>query len=291
MKMKMFLAFWLFCLFAFFLTACKKEIDFDFHEIEPVVVIEGKVTNEGASVVITPSRLVTDSVHPHCLQGAVVAISDNENTIILPYDATSDSYRSPVAGKAGKTYQLSVDFNGRHYEATAMMPPAASILSADFYWMSMLDERMLVYELWAIDPYPEERTYYWYRIDRISHHPHFQGKRKTEPYRWGVLDDRGCPPGTVFLDMISASEKMMDKDEEEHWKAILYDGDIITCQLMTIDRSVYDYFSSLRAGQSGGANPRSNISGGCLGYFSAGSVTRTDTIVFNRSKIKEWKKE
>jgi hypothetical protein len=88
--------------------------------------------------------------------------------------------------------------------------------------------------------------------------------------------------------MVTTSEKNMDKDEEEHWKSILYDGDSITCQLMTIDRPIYDYFSSLRAGQRGGANPHTNISGGCLGYFAAGSITRTDTIVFRRSSIKEW---
>ena len=272
------------------LTSCKKEIDFDFNEIEPLVVIEGRVTNEGSKVLITPSRSVTDSIHPRCLQGATVTISAEGNTIILPYDEASDSYYSPFSGVAGTTYQLSVDYDGHHYEASALMMEPAPIISADFYWMTMLDERMLVYELWALDPYPSQRNQYWYRIDRITHHPHFEGKRMTEPYRWGILDDRGCPPGYVFLDMMSASEKTMDKDEEDRWKSILYDGDSITCQLMTIDRPVYDYFSSLRAGQSGGANPRTNISGGCLGYFAAGSVTRTDTIVFHRYGIKKWSK-
>lgn len=270
------------------LTACKKEIDFDFHEVEPVVVIEGRVTNEGTSVVITPSRSVTDSVHARCLQGAVVTITSDDGITPLPYDAASDSYYSPVAGVAGKTYQLSVDLDGHHYEATAFMPSAAPIISADFFWMTVIDQRMLVYELWAVDPYPDERNYYWYRIDRISHHPHFEGKRNTEPYRWSVRDDRGCPPGKLFIDIVSTSEKAMDEDEEENWKSILYDGDSITCQLMTIDRSVYDYFSSLRAGQRGGANPRSNITGGCLGYFAAGSVARTDTIVFRHSSVREW---
>ena len=272
------------------LTSCKKEIDFDFNEIEPLVVIEGRVTNEGSKVLITHSRSVTDSIHPRCLQGATVTISAEGNTIILPYDEASDSYYSPFSGVAGTTYQLSVDYDGHHYEASALMMEPAPIISADFYWMTMLDERMLVYELWALDPYPSQRNQYWYRIDRITHHPHFEGKRMTEPYRWGILDDRGCPPGYVFLDMMSASEKTMDKDEEDRWKSILYDGDSITCQLMTIDRPVYDYFSSLRAGQSGGANPRTNISGGCLGYFAAGSITRTDTIVFQRYGIKEWSK-
>jgi hypothetical protein len=57
------------------LTSCKKEIDFDFNEIEPLVVIEGRVTNEGTKVQITPSRSVTDSIRPRCLQGATVAIT------------------------------------------------------------------------------------------------------------------------------------------------------------------------------------------------------------------------
>ena len=272
------------------LTACKKEIDFDFHEVESIVVIEGRVTNEGASVLITPSRPVTDSVRPHCLQGAVVTITADGTEIILPYDAATDSYRSTEKGVAGKTYYMSVDLDGRHYEASAYMPLPAPILSAEFLWMSVLDERMLVYELWAVDPYPSERNQFWYRIDRISHHPHFEGKTTTEAYRWGVHDDRGSPPGLIFLDIVFTSEKAMDEDEEDHWKSILYDGDSITCQLMTIDRQVYDYYASLRAGQSGGANPRCNITGGCLGYFAAGSITRTDTVVFRRSDIEEWEK-
>ena len=272
------------------LTACKKEIDFDFNEVEPIVVIEGRVTNEGMSVMVTRSRVMTDSVHPHCVQGATVTISADGNTTALAYDAVTDSYRSTLAAEAGKTYHLNVDLAGQHYESSAFMPMAAPILSADFFWMTVLEQRMLVYELWAVDPYPTERNQYWYRIDRISHHPHFEGKRNTEPYRWGVIDDRGFPPGRIFLNIVSTSEKAMDKDEEEQWKSILYDGDSIVCQLMTIDRPVYDYFTSLRAGQRNGANPRTNISGGCLGYFAAGSVTRTDTIVFRRSDIKEWTK-
>ncbi|MCR5679455.1 MAG: DUF4249 domain-containing protein [Prevotella sp.] len=272
------------------LAACTKEIDFDYHEVEPLVVIEGLVTDEGTSVVVTRSRSVSDPLPSPCRKDAVVTITCDGKSTVIPYDAKSESYCSPMAGVAGKTYQLDVDLDGRHYEASAYMPPPATILAADFFWMSVVDERMLVYELWALDPDPSERTHFWYRMDRISHHPHFEGKTSTEPYRWGVLDDRGCPPGKVFIDMMATSEKAMDKDEEDDWDYILYDGDSITCRLMTIDRPVYDYFSSLRAGQRGGANPQSNISGGCLGYFAAGSVSRTDTIVFQRSRVKEWQK-
>ena len=270
------------------LTACKKEIDFDFHEIAPVVVIEGRVTNEGSFVTITKSRSVTDSVRSRCLPGAVVAITDRDSTVVLSYDASSDRYHADMKGVAGHSYRLTVEFEGQHYESVATMPAAAPILSAGFYWMKMLDERMLVYELWATDPNPDERNYFWFRMDRRSTHPHFEGKNMTEPYRWNVHDDRGCPPGKLFLDMICTSEKVMDEDEEDNWKHILYEGDRITFQLMTVDQSVYNYFASLRAGQGGGANPKSNIVGGCSGYFAAGTVTRSDTIVFHRSHVQEW---
>jgi hypothetical protein len=102
------------------------------------------------------------------------------------------------------------------------------------------------------------------------------------------MDDRGFPPGKLFADWTIVSEKAMDDDEEDNWKRIPYDGDSIYVTQMTIDRQVYNYLYELSTGQYNGANPHSNISGGCLGYFAAGSVTHSDTIVFKRDGIKEW---
>ena len=269
------------------LTACTKEIDFDFNEIDPIVVIEGKVTNEGMSVIITRSRSVTDSVHARCLQGANVVISDGTTTTILPYDAATDSYYSSTPGTAHHTYRLAVSFEGAHYEASSTMPPAAPIVSSEFMWLPMMDSRMLCYEMWAVDPEPDVRNYYWVQMHRISHHPHFDGKRQTEPFGWDLFDDRGCPPGTLFIDWMIASEQSMDEDKEENWKHLLYDGDSVSLRLMSVDPQVYNYLLELGSGQHNGANPHSNITGGCLGYFAACSVTHTDTIVFNRNNLKE----
>ena len=46
-------------------TACTKEIDFDFHEVDPIVVIEGRVTNEGSTVVVSRSRPLLAGSHRH----------------------------------------------------------------------------------------------------------------------------------------------------------------------------------------------------------------------------------
>ncbi len=267
------------------LTACTKEIDFDYNEIDAVVVVEGRVTNEGTYVLVTKSRSMTDSVKSPCLPGAVVTITADGVNESIAYDPQTHCYHSDFKGQAGVTYKLTVDFEGKHYEGISTMPPAAPVLSAEFIWFDVLDERMVVFEIWATDPVSTERNYYWYRMDRITQHPHFEGRSKTEPYRWSVFDNRGNPPGLIYRDIICMSERMAEEDEEENWDRILYEGDIITFQLMSIDRSTYDYFSSLRAGQGGGANPKSNLTGGCTGYFTAGSITRSETMVFRYDAI------
>lgn len=271
---------------AVLLTGCKKEIYFDYNEIEPIVVVEGRVTNEGTSIVITKSRSMNDSVKGRCLMGALVTVSADGVETVIPYDSRKNCYASSLTGTPGTTYLLSIDFEGHHYEGRSTMPAAAPVLSAEFLWQPVLDEKLLAYEVWAVDPQPEERNYYWYRMDRTWHHAHFEGKPHTEAYRWSAFDDRGCPPGKIYRDVMCMSERAAEEDEEDNWKRILYEGDTVTFQLMTIDRGTYEYLSSLRAGQGQGANPRTNLTGGCQGYFAAGSVTHADTLVFRRENVK-----
>lgn len=268
------------------IQSCKKEIDFDYNEITPVVVVEGRISNEGTKIFITKSRSMTDSVKSRCLTGAVVTISINGVDNKVDYDSSAGCYCSTLKGVPGQTYQLSIDFEGNHYEATSTMPQPSAILSTEFLWQPVLQERLLAYEIWATDPEPQERNYYWYRMDRTWHHHHFEGKVYTEPYRWGVFDNRGCPPGKIYRDVMCMSEKAAEEDEEENWKGILYEGDTVTFQLMNIDKATYEYFTSLRAGQSGGANPRSNISGGCQGYFTACTIAHADTIVYSKEIVR-----
>ena len=262
------------------LASCKKEIDFDYRETAPLLVIEGRVTNEGMSVVITRSRSMLDSVKGRCLPGAVVTVTSESLSASLSYDAAANCYRSAQAGVVGETYRLRVDFDGSRYEAASQMLPPAPVRSARFLWQPVMQERLLAYEVWADDPQPDVRNYYLYRMDRRSSHPHLKNFSKTEAYRWNVFDDRGCPPGQIYRDVMCMSERAAEEDKEENWKSILYEGDTITFRLMTIDRPVYDFFTSLRTGQSGGANPRTNINGGCQGYFAAMSITAADTVVY-----------
>ena len=273
-------------------VSCQKEIDFDYHDIEPVVCIEGRVTNEGIDVLITHTRSMDDSIRVRGVDGAKVTISaDDGCTEQLEYDARSGYYRSPSdwKGVPQQTYHLNVLLNGRQYEAVSTMPMPASVTSAEFAWQPVLQKRLLVLTVWATDPEPDVRNYYWYRVNRQSVDTMARRKYGADAYRWNVFDDRGSVEGRIYRDIHCMMELEDDEepdDEDDYRRSLLFDGDTITFQLMTIDRPTFDYYQSLTVGQRMGANPRSNITGGCLGYFVAGCVTRSDTLYYRKDTIK-----
>ena len=269
--------------------SCQKEIELDYRDIEPVVSIEGRVTNEQVYVLITRTRSMNDSVKGRGIGGAVVTISSEDGTELLVYDARDGYYRpaSGMKGVPGRTYRLDVTLDGHQYAATSTMPRQAPIVSTQFIWQSLLDNGMLMYEMWASDPEPDVRNYYWYRVDRRAKDPKVRQKQGTDAYRWSSFDDRGAINARIYRDIMCVNEEMMDGQdiEDDQLKSILFDGDTITLQLMTIDRAMFEYYQSVSVGQRMGANPISNISGGCLGYFAAGSVSHADTVIYNKNII------
>ncbi len=270
-------------------VACQKEIELDYRDIEPVVSIEGRVTNEQVYVLITRTRSMNDSVKGRGIGGAVVTISSEDGTEQLVYDVRDGYYRpaSGMKGVPGRTYRLDVTLDGHQYAASSTMPRQAPIVSTQFIWQSLLDNGMLMYEMWATDPEPDVRNYYWYRVDRRAKDPKVRQKQGTDAYRWSSFDDRGAINARIYRDIMCVNEEMMDGQdiEDDQLKSILFDGDTITLQLMTIDRAMFEYYQSLSVGQRMGANPISNISGGCLGYFAAGSVSHADTVIYNKNII------
>ena len=269
--------------------SCQKEIELDYRDIEPVVSIEGRVTNEQVYVLITRTRSMNDSVKGRGIGGAVVTISSEDGTEQLVYDARDGYYRpaSGMKGVPGRTYRLDVTLDGHQYAASSTMPRQSSIVSTQFIWQPLLDNGMLMYEMWASDPEPDVRNYYWYRVDRRAKDPKVRQKQGTDAYRWSSFDDRGAINARIYRDIMCVNEEMMDGQdiEDDQLKSILFDGDTITLQLMTIDRAMFEYYQSLSVGQRMGANPISNISGGCLGYFAAGSVSHADTVIYNKNII------
>lgn len=276
-------------LFVAALISCQKEITIDYHEVAPLVMIEGRVSNEGTNVLVTRTRSMNDSVQGECIVGANVTVTTDDGVShTIAYNPSKRCYSSALFGIPGQSYRLSVTLDGHCYEATSTMPLPAKIKMAGFLWETILEERFLVYEVWAEDPQPGVRNQFRYRVDRSSAHPRLKGKKsQRRAYRSGTFEDRGHPNGLIFNDVLCMSEKMSKetKEDDEDWEHLLQEGDTIRYSLMTLDLPVYEYFRSLSAGQGNGANPKSNISGGCLGYFSACSITHAETVIYRASDV------
>lgn len=271
------------------LASCQKEIDMDYHEVEPLLAIEGRVTNEGVYVLITRTRSMDDPDKGRGIDGATVTVSSDDAEERLVYDATDGRYHSPsgMKGVAGRTYRLKVTLDGRDYEAASVMPQQAAIVSTQFVWQPVLDNGVLMYEMWATDAEPDVRNYFLYRMERRATDPKVRQKQGSDAYRRSTFDDRGSMDGRIYRDIMCLNEEMMDgRDiEDDQLKQVVFDGDTIMLELMAIDRPTFEYYQSLSIGQRMGSNPKTNISGGCLGYFTAGNISRADTVVYYQDSI------
>lgn len=260
------------------LTACEHEISYDYPTLdEPLVNIEGRITNEGAYVRISKTQPVTTPSQYQAIGNADVWIeSDNGITEKLHFVDSCGMYlpEKELIGKVGHSYTLHVVIDGHTFEGTSTMPPPAPITETKFRWLDIQYERILHYDLTAIDPQPETLNYYWYRM-----------LRGNQVYRWNAIDDRGCPAGFFVRDIICMSEGM--KKDQDYEDRVLVDGDTINLELLTIDKPTYDYLQSLIMSRQTSANPTTNLKGSCTGFFTAASITHSDQEVFRYEQITE----
>lgn len=260
----------------FLLTACEKEINFDYNSIEPQYVIEGRVTNEATEVIITQTRDVENGIKSTGHNTALVTITDSDGlTEALQYQPDG-YYRSlsGLTGEPGKTYSLSVIIGENEFTSYSEMHGKAKMEKAYFYWLDVLNDKFLFFRF-SFEDRKGEENYYCYRM-----------YRNGEIYKWDVGRDRGSDGEIIEDNIVCMKEKMAQDNKEEDWKDILYEGDNIELEIQTIDRRTYDYLSSLSMSEETSANPISNFTNGCLGYFSAYSTIRTQ-IVFRYADIEQ----
>ncbi|WP_295940632.1 DUF4249 domain-containing protein [uncultured Alistipes sp.] len=255
-------------------SACDKEIDIGYRSVEKMLVIEGHVTNEKTELLITRTRDMDDPDKGGGVDGAEVVLTGNDGTSeTLEYN--SDGYYRPsseLAADPGVTYNLSVTLDGKQYTSYSTMQRQATIRSADFKWVKIMSNRMLMYEVQVEDITGEENYYCYFML------------RNGKSYRWNVFYDKGNADGVIMLDIRCMDEDTAKDNKREDWEDILYEGDAITFEVRSIDRRTYDYLYSLALSDRTSANPIDNFSGGCLGYFSAHSAVR-DEAVFSYEAI------
>jgi len=107
------------------LAACEKVLDINIREEQPVLVIEGWLTSkrEPHFVKLYYTSPVIAGTSPVVVSNALIMLEDNVGNSETLKEITKGVYEiSTMRGREGRTYTLSVAFDGNAYEATSVLP-------------------------------------------------------------------------------------------------------------------------------------------------------------------------
>lgn len=255
------------CMMLLFVS-CEKELDFKYHDIDPLTVIEAQLTPGGAKVAITYTTPMDQPMDRTHLTDAVVTLTDG--TVYNLHTDAEGLFVDPTPGIIGHDYRLVVERDGCRYEADATMYPPTEIESLEFNWIKMPYDYVAVFEAQFRDNKDSDGECYWVKL-----------YRNGEIYRWSEMDDRNAVDGVcTYLTMTTRK----DTDEEDD-DTVLFDGDVITFTVSPISRAMHDYLEALQNDSNG---PAMFVGDKCLGYFMATSPV-SDSVEFHPDEIPEYK--
>ena len=247
--------------------SCKKEIDMDYHDIEPITVIEGQLTQSGAEVRISMTTPMDEPMDTKLLTDATVVLS-NLSTGEEEYLNADERgvFKSDRPGVVGNEYELKVSRDGKTYTSRCTMPEAAELLGLEFNWIKMPYDHVAVLQVTFTENSEETGECYWVRL-----------YRNGEAYMWNLVTDIYASNG-IINDVFMTSRK--DLDEEDDATA-LRDGDVVSASVSPISRKMYDYLEAVSSDSNG---PQLFEGDFCLGYFLASSVVES-TVIFRPDEI------
>jgi Domain of unknown function (DUF4249) len=255
------------------LVSCEETVELDLNQTPDRVVIEGQVTDaRGRQYVrVTKSSGFYQLGNTIRIANAQVVVKDdagNQLTFVHNPRSHKDSagYYLPPAGFVGvvdRTYTLNVLLDGKTYESSDKLL-RVSKLDSLAYRPNIFRERDepddgKIYELliYAKEPQETEDNYLikYYRNDSLIYN------RETDVYilnDYGVGENIDGVPSSVYYDI-------GDKARVEMY-SVSRDGFLFYSDLATILNSDGGMFSPPPA------NPRSNITGGALGFWQVSAM-------------------
>jgi len=239
--------------------SCEKVIDVDLNSDDPKVVIEGTFTagETTHNVLITRTMNFDESGSYPTVDNAVVSVTDNlGNAQVLTFVGNGNYQTTGYPVIEGRTYTLTVVADGKTFTAQSTAPgqvPLDNLFVLSFEFGADTINSIVPLRM---DPAGVKNFYQFNLFDN--------GKRLKGIY---LQND-------AFTDGIQIQEPIFDND------GAYQSGDTAFVEMFIIDEPVYNYFFALLQNQTATpANPTSNFSGGCLGYFSARSKDTASVII------------
>jgi hypothetical protein len=247
----------LFCLNLILLSSCKKDIEIDYHQVDPIYVVEASVSNEGMEARISQTNNMDDNSTTSNIDNAVVVVTGSDGSSKTLTYSKNGIYKSSAVGVPGVEYTIDIQFDGHHFTSSSIMQEMPKMNNFRFIRKKIVTENYQMGEL-LLQDIPNEENWYFMHI-----------YRNHLGYRWAVKRDDTNPNGELQQLFTLAREGSDDKD-------LLQEDDWLHIEIRAIDKKSYDYFYSMQIMDNTGTNPIPNFTGGCLGYFSAYSQITYD---------------
>ena len=307
----------LFVLFTGLLGSCTKEVTIDIPGFSEQLVIDGNIeTGTPPFVLLSRSKEVYAPTDLNAflngfISGATVTVSDGTTTVVLdelcsdnlppgteeiaagifgiPVDQLANfhlcgytTFNTAIWGEVGKTYTLTVEFEGKTYTSeTTILPPTPP---DSIYWQAEPSTPNFGYSWCQLtDPGSQYDAYKW-EVKRINTNENGDPiDNGFTPVFNPVFDDEFFDGLTFKFFYENPFAEGPDIPEDEQW---LYEvGDTVVIKLSKMDRNVYDYMEKKYTQLATGGNPfatptniPSNIVGGALGVW-AGYSPSFDTLI------------
>jgi hypothetical protein len=244
------------------LSSCQKVINIDLNSTSPQIVIEGTVSDRPGPYTVKLSKTVNFSetnIFP-AVTGASVIITGTDGSSETLKEAMPGMYiTNALQGKPGEAYTISVNDNGKNYEAVSNLPGPVVIDTLIEKNTTFMGGKNKSVTLRFKDPAGIAN---YYRI--------MEWINGVEIKTISITSDRLRDGEVIELGLRG------DPDSDVQLKT----GDVVRADLQSIDKNVYEYFRTFNEASGGGnfnssspANPLSNLSNGALGYFSAYAST------------------
>ncbi len=248
------------------LSSCTEVIDIPLEDADRKVVVQASLYNVPgfSQVVLMQSGSFYEPGDYPLLSDAAVTISDEEGNSQLLEETQAGVYSLPsLIGKEGMKYQLDIEYNGENFQSGSLMKSAVQIDSVSF-------------EMGEEAPFREAG--YVMQV-------HFTSKNPSDTY----LKFRLLVNDTLInrLYLYDGSLPRGGAGQYSFLTASFQKGDRIQIITESLDKEAFSYFDQLSelTGDAFGppsaapANPKSNLSGGALGYFAAVAASLKEVVV------------
>lgn len=291
-----------FILFGILFTQCQKEIEVELPDYERKIVIEGSIEcGEPAMVIVSRSVPYFSTIDIETLMNDVF-IRDAEVIVTSSTGETENltfwyNPESPInfaytghtlLGEPGKSYKLTVRYEGKEYTSTTSM---SEPLRLDSAWLAFKD---------ATDTMPTSRIQL---TDRVNSHDYYMFRikvhgKKLHDRLWVTsmpvaFDDATFNGLTVNYEILRSNPssifmaEMTDEEKEEFYRVTYRHGDTVYIKTSLIDYNAFLYWSSMSYELALGQNPfmspapiPCNISGeNVIGNWTAFAST-VDTLYY-----------